>query len=103
MSFWKSILGRTGAATAQLDSLFMVPSAALTLQTAAGLTPTGSGSVCYRPAAGPAFAQTPSEILALLHDNPEAPAVTVPTHRLGFIRLIVHRAPPDVPGLCTDR
>src|SRR3546814_12012565 len=92
MRGWNSILGRTEAATAQLDSLFMVPSAAITLQTAAGLTPTGSGSVCYRPAAGPAFAQTQSEIVALLNDNPEAPDVEVPTDSFGFTWLIV---PPD--------
>src|SRR3546814_12406322 len=103
MSFWKSILGRTEAATAQLDSLFMVPSAAITLQTAAGLTPTGSGSVCYRSAAGPAFAQTQSEIVALLNDNPEAPDVEVSTDRFGFTWLHVQRHPQDVPGPCTHK
>ncbi|NYG58069.1 hypothetical protein BJ980_000992 [Nocardioides daedukensis] len=102
MSFWKSILGRTEAATAQLDSLFMVPSAAITLQTAAGLTPTGSGSVCYRSAAGPAFAQTQSEIVSLLNDNPETPHVEVSTDSFGFTWLIVQRDPQDVAGLCTD-
>src|SRR3546814_13881753 len=102
MRGWNSILGRTEAATAQLDSLFMVPSAAITLQTAAGLTPTGSGSVCYRSAAGPAFAQTQSEIVALLNDNPEAPDVEVSTDSFGFTWLIVQRDPHDVAALCTD-
>src|SRR3546814_17122044 len=99
MSFWKSILGRTEAATAQLDSLFMVPSAAITLQTAAGLTPTGSGSVCYRPAAGPAFAPTQSAIVALLNDNPEAPDVAVSTEPFGLPWLTGQRRPQATPGL----
>src|SRR3546814_751643 len=102
MSFFRRVLFRSEAATAQLDSLFMVPSAAITLQTAAGLTPTGSGSVCYRSAAGPAFAQTQSEIVALLNDNPEAPDVEVSTDSFGFTWLIVQRDPQDVAGLCTD-
>ena len=37
----------------------MVPSAAITLETAAGLTPTGVGAVCYRAAEGAAFAEHP--------------------------------------------
>ena len=41
-----------GAKQADLDALFLVPSAAITLQTAAGLNPTGTGSVCFRAAAG---------------------------------------------------
>src|SRR3546814_12357329 len=102
MSFWKSILGRTEAATAQLDSLFMVPIAAITLQTAAGLTPTGSGSVCYRSAAGPAFAQTHSAIAPLLHDHPDAPDVEVSTVRFVFPCLLVQRDSQDVAGLRTD-
>ena len=68
MSFWKSILGRTEAATAQLDSLFMVPSAAITLQTAAGFTPTGVGSVCYREAEGAPFEQIQAQLASIEED-----------------------------------
>ena len=51
---------------ADLDALFNVPSAAITLQTTLGLVPTGDGSVCYRAAAGPAFTDTQTGVLDLL-------------------------------------
>lgn len=102
MGFWNSILGRTEETKANLDSLFMVPSAVITLQTAAGLEPTGSGSVCFRGVAGPAFAQTQADIVALLNDNPDAPDVEVSTDGFGFTWLIVQRDPLDSSGLCTD-
>ena len=57
MGFWDSVTGRTKPKKADLDSLFLVPSAAVTLETAAGLTPTGTGSVCFRAADGPAYRQ----------------------------------------------
>ena len=52
--FWGAITGRSRPKQANLDSLFLVPSAAVTLETSAGLRPTGVGSVCYRAADGPA-------------------------------------------------
>lgn len=57
MGFWDAVKGRTKPKQANLDSLFLVPSAAIALQTTIGLTPTGDGSVCYRAAAGVAFDQ----------------------------------------------
>ena len=57
---------RTQPKRNNLDALFLVPSAAITLQTALGFEPTGVGSVCYRSAAGAAFAQTQAEVLALI-------------------------------------
>src|SRR5690606_23317085 len=89
-------------APVKLDALFMVPSAAVTLQTAAGLSPTGTGSVCYRSVVGAAFAQTQDEIVALLNGNPDAPDVEVSTDSYGFTWLVVHRDAGDTAGLCTD-
>ena len=43
MGFWDVLRGRTPPEPANLDSLFVVPSAAITLQTALGLRPTGVG------------------------------------------------------------
>ncbi|MDN5894354.1 MAG: hypothetical protein L0H93_10045 [Nocardioides sp.] len=102
MGFLDALLGRTKQAPANLDSLFLVPSAAITLQTAAGLTPTGSGSVCFRGAAGAAFAQTQDDIVNLLNNNPDAPDVEVSSDGFGFTWLIVHRDSDDTAGLCTD-
>lgn len=102
MGFWDSLFGRSKTVAPNLDSLFLVPSAAITLETAAGLTPTGSGSVCFRAASGAAFAQLQQEIVTLLNDDPNAPDVEVSQDKFGFTWLIVARDPMDVSGLCTD-
>lgn len=52
MGLWEAMRARTQPKRNNLDALFLVPSAAITLQTALGFEPTGSGSVCYRSAAG---------------------------------------------------
>jgi hypothetical protein len=105
VGLWDTITGRSRPKRANLDSLFLVPSAAITLQTAAGLYPTGEGSVCYRAAAGAGFHQTQGEVLALLAGAPDAPLVEISTDSFGFTWLRVRR-PPDDPegmaGLCTD-
>nr|WP_228500941.1 hypothetical protein [Nocardioides agariphilus] len=86
--------------------MFAVPAAAITLQTAAGLNPTGTGSVCFRSAAGAAFAQTRDEAVQLIKagtpDGMQAPEVEVSDDGFGFTWLVVHRSPDDVAGLCTD-
>ena len=102
MGLWETITGRSRPKRANLDSLFLVPSAAITLQTAAGLTPTGDGSVCYRAATGAGFHQTQDEVVALLRGATDAPVVQTSTDAFGFTWLQVHRAPDDTGGLCTD-
>ena len=102
MGFWDSLTGRRQEKAADLDSLFLVPSAAITLQTAIGLTPTGSGSVCYRAAGGAAFHQLQTEVVALLDADDDSPDVAVTTDSFGFTWLTVTGEPDDTAGLCTD-
>ncbi|PVG82714.1 hypothetical protein DDE18_10130 [Nocardioides gansuensis] len=102
MRIWDALTGRRPAKANDLDALFLVPSAAITLQTAAGFTPTGSGSVCYRSAAGAAFSQLQDEVVSLIRDDPDAPDVTVSTDRYGFTWLVTQDDPADISGLCTD-
>ena len=102
MGFWDAVTGRSRIKKNNLDSLFAIPSAAITLQTAAGLNPTGTGSVCFRSAAGAAFAQTRDEVVALIKTDPQAPQVEVSDDGFGFTWLVVRRSPDDVTGLCTD-
>ena len=52
----------TKPAQADLDALFALPSAAVTLQAATGLRPTGLGSVCFRAAEGGAFATLAADV-----------------------------------------
>jgi hypothetical protein len=100
--FWGAITGRTKPKQANLDSLFLVPSAAITLETSAGFTPTGTGSVCYRAADGAAYQQMQDDVVALLKDDPDKPDVTVQQDTFGFTWLVVTGDPTDVEGLCTD-
>jgi hypothetical protein len=107
MGLWDALAGRSKATKNNLDSLFAVPNAAITLQTAAGFTPTGIGSVCFRSAAGAAFAQTRDDVVALIKDDPQAPDVEVTDDGFGYTWVVVHRPPdatgvPDVGELCTD-
>ena len=105
MGLWDTIAGRSRPKRANLDALFMVPSAAITLQTAAGFVPTGAGSVCYRAAAGAGFHQTQEEIVALLGTATDAPQVRTSTDSYGYTWLELHRSPDDleyVGELCTD-
>jgi hypothetical protein len=98
---WDSLTGRTKPIKANLDALFALPSASITLQTAANFLPTGIGSVCYRAAEGAAFAQTQTDIVALL-DADEGPDVERSTDEFGFTWLVVRQDPSDMSALVTD-
>ncbi|MBM7506809.1 hypothetical protein JOE61_000623 [Nocardioides salarius] len=102
MGFLDSILGRSRPKQADLDALFGVPSAAITLQASLGLRPTGLGSVCYRAAGGAAFAETEAEILTLLRNAADAPEVSTSHDEFGYTWLVVDDDPDDVGGLVTD-
>jgi len=107
MGFLDSILGRSKPKQANLDALFGVPAAALTLQAASGLVPTGDGSVCYRAAAGAGFATTQADVVSLLEGADLAPRISVTQDDFGFTWLEVDHDPvdpemPDIGGLCTD-
>src|SRR5207237_8182252 len=60
-----TILGRTKPTKANLDALFAVPGAAITLEAAMGLTSAGAAAVCFKPATAYAFATTCAELTAL--------------------------------------
>ena len=102
MGLWDAVTGRRRTPPANLDSLFEVPSAAITLQTELGLTPTGEASVCYRAAAGVAFDTTARDVVTLLQADPTAPPVRLETDSFGFTWLSVTGSADDTAGLCTD-
>lgn len=102
MGFFDSIMGRSKPVKPNLDSLFAVPSAAITMQAALGYEPTGDGSVCFRAAGGAAFATLQADIVELLKADSEAPEVRVITDEYGFTWIEVDRPPgSDINGLCT--
>ena len=92
-----------GSATKRpnLDNLFAVPGAAVTLQTAVGLSPTGIGSVCFRSAEGVAAANTEAEVVGWIEAD-GGPKVERSVDSFGFTWLVVRSTPDDVSGLVTD-
>lgn len=72
MGLLDTLLGRNKATAPDLDALFAVPAAAITLQAALGLVATGTGSVSVKITEGAAFAAAHDEALALLRFEPGA-------------------------------
>jgi hypothetical protein len=101
VGIWDVLSGKSKPVRANLDALFSLPSAAITLQTSIGFTPTGIGSVCYRAAEGAAFAQTQRDVIELL-DNDDDPDVEQSTDEFGFTWLLARQKPDDLPALVTD-
>jgi hypothetical protein len=99
------IRGRSRPRGPNLDSLFAVPGAAVTLQTAMGLQPTGTGSVCYRAAEGAAMTATQADAISLIEAD-GGPKVERTIDGFGFTWLVVGVDSPagasDVTALVTD-
>ena len=66
MKWVDTLLGRTKPTKANLDALFAVPGAAITLEAAQGVTSAGAAAVCFKPATTYDFATTCQEITQLL-------------------------------------
>jgi hypothetical protein len=96
-----ALFGRRKPTQPNLDALFALPSAALTLEVALGYRPTGVGSVCYRAPEGAAFADVQGEVQALL-DADGGPKVERTVDDFGFTWLVVRHDPTDVSGLVTE-
>jgi hypothetical protein len=104
MGFFDTVLGRTKPVKADLDDLFALPSAALTLQAGLDFAPTGLGSVCFKAAEGAAFARTQADVQQLLDSSSagSAPKVELSKDSFGYTWLLVRHDAADVPGLVTD-
>jgi hypothetical protein len=105
VGFFDSLLGRTKPVRANLDALFALPSAAITLQSAAGLVPSGHAGVCWSPPSGQQAADVAHEIgdlLGLRDDGTADPDATAGALRqvedsFGFRWLLLDD--PDVENL----
>lgn len=94
-------MGRSRPVAANLDQLFAVPDAAITLESALGLKPTGLGSVCFRLAEGGASAAVTDDVQALL-DADGGPKVERSQDSYGFTWLLVRHDDSDISALVTD-
>ena len=104
MGFLDALLGRSKPVKPDLDQLFGLPSAAITLQAAIGFTPTGAGSVCFASIEGGAFAQVQQDVRALLDADSERAGVPVEFSRdaYGYSWLLSRRDPDGLPALVGD-
>jgi hypothetical protein len=102
VGFLDTLLGRTKPAAPKLDALFALPNAAVTLEAAMNLRPTGAGSVCFRAAEGRAFSDIESEVRELLAMGDNAGKVEVTTDSYGFTWLVCRRSGDDIEALVTD-
>ncbi|MYW18550.1 hypothetical protein GT045_22885 [Streptomyces sp. SID486] len=98
------LLGRTKPVAPDLDRLFALPSAAVTLEAAAGFTPAGTGAVCFATVEGAAFEQLHREVQALLDADSDrtGPPVELSRDGYGYSWLVSRRSPDQLPQLVND-
>ncbi|MFH9420211.1 hypothetical protein [Streptomyces sp. NPDC017529] len=97
MGFLDAILGRSKPVRPDLDRLFALPSAAVTLEAAAGFRPTGLGSVCFASVEGGAFRGIQEEVRGLLGSPAE-----FGQDEYGYTWMLARHAPDDTAGLVND-
>ncbi len=98
MGIFDTLLGRTKPVQADLDALFAIPSASLTLQSAAGLVCSGRAGVCYKPPSGQGIEQMQGEIDRLLTLDGGSPGTTS-EDAFGYRWVVV--TDPDIESLVT--
>ncbi len=101
MGLFDSILGRTKPVKPDLDQLFALPSAGITLDVELDMRATGTGSVAFRAPEGRAFADVQADVQALL-DADGGPKVGVEIDSFGYTWIVVRNDPSDLAGLVTD-
>ncbi len=90
--------GRTRQVQPNLDAIFALPTAAITLETACGLVPSGHGGICFKAGTGEASLVAAHEIDELVAD-PAGGAIRKVDDDLGFTWLVLDDA--DVGSLVT--
>ncbi len=104
MGFLDALLGRSKPVKPDLDQLFGVPSAALTLEAAIGFKPTGLGSVCFAAVEGGAFGEVERQVRALLDADTPNGGVPVEASQdgYGYSWLLARHQPEELPELVND-
>ena len=88
MGLFDSLMGRSKPPRPNLDNLFAIPSAAITLQASLGVTPAGSGSVAFRAPEGKAFSDVVADVEQLLTATSE-PDLEVSQDAFGYTWLTI--------------
>ena len=101
MGFFDALLGRSKPKRANLDDLFALPPAALTLEAATGFKPTGVGAVAFRQVEGAAFQTAEAESIALISSDPSA-GVSQQNDGFGYTWQVVSDSNAEVVNLVTN-
>ena len=99
MKWLDAALGRNKETKPNLDSLFALPDAAVTLEAALSVRPTGRGAVCFRAADGAAYQQTQDDVIALIKEDDDKPDVHVQRDDFGFTFCVFGKRPLAFPCL----
>jgi hypothetical protein len=100
VGLFDTILGRSKPTKPDLDELFALPSAAVTLEAGMGLKATGVGSVCVKPAEGGGFAGLRDQIDELLEADDDK--YTESKDSFGFSWIARHGDGGDLSDLVGD-
>ena len=99
MGLRDTLFGRTKQVAPQLDNLFALPTAALTLQTELELLSSGEAGLCFKSGSGEATLATDDDLKELLNFQENDNKVTFTTDDLGFKWLVIDDA--DISSLVT--
>jgi hypothetical protein len=94
-----ALFGRTKQVPPQLDNIFALPAAALTLQSELDLVSSGEAGLCFKAGSGESSRLSDADILELLNFDAPAGSITLATDDLGFKWLVIQD--PTIDGLVT--
>jgi hypothetical protein len=98
VGWFKSLLGTNPPPKPNLDQLFTLPAAVISLTASLGFAPTGTGSVAFRAPEGKAFSDIEQEVLQLIGAGTK---VTTQLDEFGFTWVVVSDDSVDAAGLVT--
>ncbi len=99
MGLRDTLFGRTKQVAPQLDNIFALPTAALTLQSELDLVTSGQAGLCFKAGSGESTITTDADIEELLNFDEVKNSFTLTTDDLGFKWLVVND--PTIDGLVT--
>ncbi len=99
MGLRDALFGRTKQVAPQLDNIFALPAAALTLQSELDLVTSGQAGLCFKSGSGESTLLSDADVMELLNFEAEKDSVSLSTDDLGFKWLVIND--PTVDGLVT--
>ncbi len=99
MGLRDTLFGRTKQVAPNLDSLFALPTAALTLESELELVTSGQAGLCFKAGSGEISNTTDEDIRQLLNFDESVSDVSFTTDRFGFRWIVIHDS--DIATLVT--